>query len=75
MGQVASQPKYYRRPQKGRVGNILYPLDKVTNTNYVILVEGLFYVKHVVIGYKNTLCIFGAQNFGRSKLDLVDKIE
>ena len=75
MGQVASQPKYYRRPQKGRVGNILYPLDKVTNTNYVILVEGLFDMLNMwQLGYKNTLCIFGAQNFGRSKLDLVDKI-
>jgi DNA primase len=26
------------------------------------------------LGYKNTLCIFGASNFGRDKLDLVDKI-
>ena len=75
MGGVASQPKYYRRPQKGRVGNILYPLDKVRNTNYIILVEGLFDMLNMwQLGYKNTLCIFGAQNFGRGKLDLVHKI-
>ena len=75
MGGVASQPKYYRRPQKGRVGNILFPLDKVKNTNYVILVEGLFDMLNMwQLGYKNTMCIFGAANFGRAKLDLVDKI-
>ena len=75
MGQVASQPKYYRRPTKGRVGNILFPLDKVKNTNYIILVEGLFDMLNMwQLGYKNTMCIFGAANFGRAKLDLVDKI-
>ena len=75
MGEVKSQPKYYRRPAKGRVGNILFPLDKVKNTNYIILVEGLFDMLNMwQLGYKNTLCIFGASNFGRAKLDLVDKI-
>ena len=75
MGNVSSQPKYYRRPAKGKVGNILFPLDKVKNTNYIILVEGLFDMLNMwQLGYKNTLCIFGASNFGRDKLDLVDKI-
>ena len=75
MGNVSSQPKYYRRPAKGKVNNILFPLDKVKNTNYIILVEGLFDMLNMwQLGYKNTLCIFGASNFGRTKLDLVDKI-
>jgi DNA primase len=75
MGSVRSQPKYFRRPKKGKVGNILFPLDKVKNTNYIILVEGLFDMLNMwQLGYKNTLAIFGAQNFGRNKLDLVDKI-
>lgn len=75
MGGVRSQPKYFRRPKKGKVGNILFPLDKVKNTNYIILVEGLFDMLNMwQLGYKNTLAIFGAQNFGRNKLDLVDKI-
>ena len=75
MGSVKSQPKYFRRPKKGKVGNILFPLDKVKNTNYIILVEGLFDMLNMwQLGYKNTLAIFGAQNFGRNKLDLVDKI-
>jgi len=75
MGNVSSQPKYYRRPAKGKVNNILFPLDKVKNTNYIILVEGLFDMLNMwQLGYKNTLCIFGASNFGRVKLDLVDKI-
>ena len=75
MGSVTSQPKYFRRPHKGKVSNILFPLDKVKNTNYVILVEGLFDMLNMwQLGYKNTLAIFGASNFGRAKLDLVDKI-
>ncbi len=75
MGSVKSQPKYFRRPKKGKVGNILFTLDKVKNTNYIILVEGLFDMLNMwQLGYKNTLAIFGAQNFGRNKLDLVDKI-
>ena len=75
MGNVTSQPKYFRRPHKGKVSNILFPLDKVKNTNYIILVEGLFDMLNMwQLGYKNTLAIFGASNFGRNKLDLVDKI-
>jgi hypothetical protein len=26
------------------------------------------------LGYKNTLCIFGATNFGRKKLEILDRI-
>ena len=75
MGSVTSQPKYFRRPHKGKVSNILFPLDKVKNTNYVILVEGLFDMLNMwQLGYKNTLCIFGASNFSRKKLEVLDRI-
>lgn len=74
-GMVAGKPKYYRRPQGASVRDVVFPLDKVKNTNYIILVEGLFDMLNMwQLGYKNTLCIFGASNFGRDKLDLVDKI-
>ena len=38
----ATQSKYYRRPQHASTMEILFPLDKVKNTNYIILVEGIF---------------------------------
>ena len=75
MKSVTGKSKYFRQPKNGRVSDILFPLDKIKNTNYVILVEGIFDMLNMwQLGYKNTLCIFGAQNFGRGKLDLVDKI-
>lgn len=74
-GLVAGKPKYYRRPQGAPVSEILFPLDKVKNTNYVILVEGIFDMLNMwQIGYKNTLCIFGASNFNRKKLEILDRI-
>ena len=54
---------------------MLFPLDKIKNTNYVILVEGIFDMLNMwQLGYKNTLCIFGATNFGRKKLEVLDRI-
>ena len=74
-GMVAGKPKYYRRPQGAPVSEILFPLDKVKNTNYVILVEGIFDMLNMwQLGYKNTLCIFGASNFNRKKLEILDRI-
>ena len=71
-GMVAGKPKYYRRPQGAPVSEILFPLDKVKNTNYVILVEGIFDMLNMwQLGYKNTLCIFGASNFNRKKLEIL----
>ena len=75
MKHIAGKPKYYRRPQKATVNDILFPLDKVKNTNYVILVEGIFDMLNMwQLGFKNTLCIFGATNFGRKKLEILDRI-
>ena len=74
-GMIAGKPKYYRRPQGAPVSEILFPLDKVKNTNYVILVEGIFDMLNMwQLGYKNTLCIFGASNFNRKKLEILDRI-
>ena len=74
-GMVAGKPKYYRRPQGAPVSEILFPLDKVKNTNYVILVEGIFDMLNMwQLGYHNTLCIFGASNFNRKKLEILDRI-
>jgi DNA primase len=74
-GMVGGKPKYYRRPQGAPVSEILFPLDKVKNTNYVILVEGIFDMLNMwQLGYKNTLCIFGASNFNRKKLEILDRI-
>lgn len=75
MGSVKSQPKYYRRPYNVSVSNILFPLDKVKNTNYIILVEGLYDMLNMwQMGFTNTLCIFGASNFGKKKLELLDNL-
>ena len=74
-GMVSSKPKYYRRPQGASVSDVVFPLDKVKNTNYVILVEGIFDMLNMwQLGYHNTLCIFGASNFSRKKLEILDRI-
>jgi len=72
---IAGKSKYNRKPHKAKVNDILFPLDKLKNTNYVILVEGIFDMLNMwQLGYKNTLCIFGATNFGRKKLEILDRI-
>ena len=74
-GMVSTKPKYYRRPQGASVSDVIFPLDKVKNTNYVILVEGIFDMLNMwQLGYHNTLCIFGASNFSRKKLEILDRI-
>jgi len=72
---LPNQPKYFRRPAKASVSDCLFPLDKIKNTNYVILVEGIFDAINMwKIGYTNTLCIFGTTNFGKKKLDILDNM-
>jgi DNA primase len=72
---AADKPKYYRRPQKAVTSDCLFPLDKLKNTSYVILVEGLYDMLNMwQLGYKNTLCIFGATNFSKTKLELLDRL-
>lgn len=70
-----NQLKYYRRPDDVSVGDVLFPLDKVKNTSYVILVEGLYDMINMwQLGYKNTLCVFGVNNFTKRKLELLDRM-
>jgi DNA primase len=72
---LPNQPKYYRRPAKAVVSDVLFPIDKIKNTNYVILVEGIFDAINMwKIGYKNTLCIFGTSNFNRKKVEILDNM-
>lgn len=72
---LPNQPKYYRRPQKAVVSDCLFPLDKIKNTSYVILVEGIFDMINMwQLGYKNTLCIFGTTNFNKKKLSMLDNL-
>jgi len=67
--------KYNRRPEKAITADCLFPLDKVGNVNYVILVEGIFDMLNMwQLGYTNTLCIFGASNFSKKKVDLLDRV-
>ena len=75
MKTIAGKSKYNRKPHKAKVNDLLFPLDKIKNTNYIILVEGIFDMLNMwQLGYKNTLCIFGATNFGRKKLEILDRI-
>ena len=70
-----NKPKYYRYPQHTSVSKILFPLDKITQRNEVILVEGIFDMLNMwQLGYTNTLCIFGSQNFNQNKVNLLDTI-
>lgn len=67
------QPKYYRRPANATVIDTLYPLDKIGNTNHVILVEGLFDMINMwQLGYNNTLCTFGTNSFTKKKAEMLD---
>lgn len=72
---LSNQNKYNRKPAKVTVSNCLFPLDRIKNTNYVILVEGIFDVLNMwKLGYKNVLCIFGTTNFSKTKLDMLDSL-
>ena len=68
-----NQPKYYRRPAAATVRDCLFPLDKISSTNHVILVEGIFDMLNMwQNGFTNTLCMFGATNFNRDKAKMLD---
>lgn len=68
-----SKPKYFRQPAHAKVKEVLFPIDKIKNTNKAILVEGIFDMLNMhQLGYTNTLCIFGANNFGKEKIKLLD---
>jgi DNA primase len=70
----SDKPKYLRKPSGVSVSDILFPLDKITDFSHIILVEGLFDVlKLHELGYTNSLCIFGTQNFTTIKAKILDE--
>lgn len=72
---LENQPKYFRRPAKAVTSDCMFPLDKLKNTNYVILVEGIFDAINMwKNGFTNTLCIFGATNFNKTKVEILDNM-
>lgn len=74
LNSTSEMPKYMRKPNGVSVSDILFPLDKISIFSHVILVEGLFDVlKLHDLGYTNSLCIFGTQNFGTEKAKLLDE--
>lgn len=71
----SEKPKYYRRPAKARSADMLYPLDKIKDKSHLILVEGIFDMLNMWDkGYENTVCVFGATNFSKPKLEILDRI-
>lgn len=69
-----SIPKYMRKPSKVDVSDVLFPLDKITDFTRIVLVEGLYDVVNLHdLGFTNSLCIFGVQNFNATKAKLLDE--
>ncbi len=69
-----SMPKYMRRPAGADVSSVLFPLDAVKDFRQVILVEGIFDALNMHdMGYNNTLCIFGTNNFNAGKAKMLDE--
>jgi DNA primase len=70
---LENQSKYSRKPGSSKTADCLFPLDRISNTNHVILVEGLYDMLNMwQNGFKNTLCIFGSTNFNKDKVKLLD---
>lgn len=73
-GVEENKPKYIRKPAYAPALTTLFPLDKIKG-NSVILVEGIFDMLNLYqYGYTNTLCIFGTNNFGKKKVELLNNI-
>jgi len=74
LSSTSENPKYLRKPAGASVADILFPLDSVKDFSHIILVEGLFDVlKLHELGYTNSLCIFGTQNFTPVKAKMLDE--
>ena len=69
-----TMPKYMRKPAGADVSTVLFPLDKIKGFSQVILVEGIFDMLNLHdMGYTNTLCIFGTNNFTAAKAKMLDE--
>jgi 5S rRNA maturation endonuclease (ribonuclease M5) len=68
-------PKYIRKPDSTVISDVMFPIDKIAKTNHVILVEGMFDMLNLwQHGVRNVLCIFGANNFNKDKIKLLNAI-
>lgn len=68
-----NSPRYMRKPTNAKVSDLLFPLDKIKDKSHLILVEGLFDMLNLwQHGYKNTVCIFGTNNFKQEKAKILD---
>lgn len=69
----SESPKYLRKPANAVVTDLAFPLDKIENKSHLILVEGLFDMLNLwQHGYRNSVCIFGTNNFDQPKAKLLD---
>lgn len=72
---TSNKSKYSRQPRNSKITNILFPLDKLVEKNKVTLVEGIFDMLNLWDKeYKNILCIFGTNNFGKEKVELLERL-
>jgi DNA primase len=70
---VTDSPRYMRKPSNAKTSDLLFPLDKIIDKSHLILVEGLFDMLNLwQHGYKNSVCIFGTNNFRVEKAKLID---
>jgi len=70
-----SVPKYTRKPDAIRVSDVLFPVDKIEKGNHAILVEGMYDTLNLwENGVRDVLCIFGANNFNKEKVELLNKL-
>ena len=68
-------PRYMRKPSNASTSDLLFPIDKITDKSHLILVEGLFDMLNLwQHGYKNTVCIFGTNNFRKEKASMIDNL-
>jgi len=70
-----SKSKYTRKPENIKIADVLFPVDKIDKVNHVILTEGMYDMLNLwQHGVRNVLCIFGANNFGKEKIELLNKL-
>ena len=64
-----------RKPSNAATSDLLFPIDKIVDKSHLILVEGLFDMLNLwQHGYKNTVCIFGTNNFRKEKASMIDNL-
>ena len=68
-------PKYTRKPEGISMSDIIFPIDKITKSTEVILVEGMYDMLNMwQHGFRNVLSIFGANSFNNKKAEILEKI-